>query len=193
MPEHDFVTAWSPDGKDVIFETTRDEESVIRLYKTSAERLALATPLPLHQSYSGSISPEGSRIAYNPMSGAGEWRYYRGGYAAPLWIADLKTGALEKLSNGTHNDRSPVWVQDKIYFISDRSGIFNLYVYDTRSKKTQQLTKYAGQGVRAASATVGAAVYVQAGRIHLLDLNTNSDRVMNVSVTPDASELAPRS
>ncbi len=193
MPEHDFVTAWSPDGKDLIFETTRDEESVTRLYKTSADRLTLATALPLHQSYSGSMSPDGSRIAYNPRSGAGDWRYYRGGYAAPLWIADLKTGALEQLSSGTHNDRSPVWVQDKIYFISDRTGTFNLYAYDTKSKKTQPLTRYAGQGVRAASVADGAAVYVQAGRIHLLDLNTNSDRVIDVSVTPDSSELAHRS
>ena len=192
MPENDFVTTWSPDGKEIIFETTRDEENVVRLYKTSTDSLALATPLPLHQSYSGSLSPDGRRIAYNPRSGAGEWRYYRGGYTALLWIADLKTGALERLSNGTHNDRGPVWVQDKIYFISDRTGIFNLYVYDTKSKKTEQLTKYTGQGVRAASATVDAAVYVQAGRIHLLDLKTNSDRVINVSVTPDTSELAVR-
>ncbi|HET7113003.1 MAG TPA: S41 family peptidase [Pyrinomonadaceae bacterium] len=193
MPEDDFVTGWSPDGKEVIFETTRDEESLTRLYKTSAERLALATPLPLHQSYSGSLSPDGRRIVYNPRSGAGEWRYYRGGYAAPLWIADLKTGALEKLSTGTNNDRNPVWVQDTIYFLSDRTGIFNLYAYNTTSKRTEQLTKYAGQGVRTASVADGAAVYVQAGRLHLLDLNTNNDRVVDVSVTPDTSELAPRS
>ena len=108
MPEDDFVTSWSPDGKEVIFETTRDEETLTRLYKTSTDRLALATALPLHQSYSGSISPDGGRIVYNPRSGAGDWRYYRGGYAAPLWIADLKTGALEKLSNGTHNDKNPI-------------------------------------------------------------------------------------
>ena len=192
MPEDDFVTGWSPDGKEIIFETTRDEESVTRLYKTSAERLQLATALPLHQSFSGSMSPDGKRIAYNPRSGAGDWRYYRGGFAAPLWIADLTTGALEKLSTGTHNDRSPVWVGDKIYFVSDRTGIFNLYAYDTKSKATQQLTKFAGLGVRTASATNDAAVYVQAGRLHLVDLKTNNDRVIDVSVTPDTSELAPR-
>ena len=192
MPEDDFVTAWSPDGKDVIFETTRDEETVIRLYKTSADRLMLATALPLHQSYSGSMSPDATRIVYNPRSGAGDWRYYRGGYAAPLWIANLKTGALEKLSNGTQNDRNPVWVEDRIFFVSDRTGIFNLYFYDTKSKKTEQLTRYTGQGVRSASATNGAAVYVQQGRIHVLDLKTNKDDVIRVSVAPDTSELASR-
>lgn len=193
MPEDDFVTAWSPDGREVIFETTRDEETLTRLYKTSAERLALATALPLHQSYSGSLSPDATRIVYNPRSGAGDWRYYRGGYAAPLWIANLKTGALEKLSNGSSNDKNPQWLADRIFFVSDRTGIFNLHVYDTRSKKTEQLTKYTGgQGVRTASATDGAVVYVQGGRLHLLDLAANKDQVINVSVSPDTSELATR-
>jgi tricorn protease len=192
MPEDDFVTAWSPDGKEVVFETTRDEETLTRLYKTSADSLALATPLPLHQSFSGSMAPDGTRIVYNPRTGAGDWRYYRGGYAGTLWIANLKTGALEKLSAGAHNDRGPTWVGDKIFFISDRTGIFNVYAYDTKSKKTDQLTKYTGQGVRTASATNGAVAYVQAGRIHLLDLNANKDQVISVSVTPDTSELAPR-
>src|ERR1043165_985212 len=107
MPEDDFVTGWTPDGKEIIFETTRDEENLTRLYKTSADRLALASALPLHESYSGSISPDGSRIVYNPRSGAGDWRYYRGGYAAQLWIADLKTGAVDKLSDAANNERRP--------------------------------------------------------------------------------------
>jgi tricorn protease len=192
MPEDDLVTAWSADGKEVIFETTRDEETLTRLYKTSTDRLALASALPLHQSYAGSLSPDAGRIVYNPRTGTDTWRYYRGGYVATMWIADLKTGALEKLSNGTYNDRNPVWVGDKIFFVSDRTGIFNLYAYDLKSKKTQQLTKHADLGVTAAAANTEAAVYVQGGRIHLLDLTTNSDQVVNVSVTPDTSELAVR-
>lgn len=193
MPEDDFVTSWSPDGKEIIFETTRDEESVTRLYKTSADRLALATALPLHQSYSGWLSPDGGRIAYNPRSGAGDWRYYRGGFASPLWIADLKTGSLEKVSNGAYNDKSPIWTGDKIYFVSDRTGIFNLHVYDTGSKTTRPLTRYNGQGVRTASVFGDTAAYVQGGRIHLFNLMPGgADQLVNFSITPDTSELAPR-
>jgi tricorn protease len=83
-------------------------------------------------------------------------------------------------------------VADRIFFVSDRTGIFNLYAYDTKSKKAEPLTKYADLGVRSASATNDAAVYVQAGRIHLLDLSTNKDQVISVSVMPDTSELATR-
>src|SRR5688572_6166476 len=194
MPEDDSLASWTPDGKEVIFETTRDEESVVRLYKTPADRLTLATALPLHQSYQGWLSPDGTRIAYVPRFGAGDgWRYYRGGNAAPLWIADLKSGAVEKLSNGTHNDRMPVWAGDKIYFVSDRSGIFNLHVYETGSKKTRALTNFREQGVRAASVFGDTAAYIQAGRIHLLNLAPGgADQLVRVSVAPDTSELAPR-
>lgn len=192
MPEDDFVTSWTPDGKEVIFETTRDEEGVTRLYKTTVDSEKLAVMLPLPTAFQGSISPDGGRIAYNPRIGFGEWRYYRGGSVSPIWIADLATGALEKLPNQKYNDRSPVWLGDKIYFTSDRTGIFNLYVYDVKTRKTTQLTKFEGQGIRAAAVTAGAACFAVNGRIHILDLAANQDKVIDVTVSPDMSELRPK-
>ena len=194
MPEDDFVTGWTPDGKELIFETTRDEESLTRLYRTSADRLQLATALPLHQGYMGSFSPDGGRIVYAPRRGAGEsWRYYRGGFASPLWIADLKSGALEKISDGQYNDRFPSWNKDKIYFVSDRTGVLNLHVYDTASKKVRPITSYKDHGVNVASIFGDTAAYVQRGRIHLMNLNPGgADQLVNFSINPDTSELAPR-
>ena len=85
-----------------------------------------------------------------------------------------------------------MWLGDKIYFTSDRTGIFNLFEYDLKTKKTRQLTKFDGQGIRAASATAGAACFVQNGRIHILDLATNQDKTIDVTVAPDTSELRPK-
>jgi tricorn protease len=192
MPEDDSVTAWTPDGKEVIFETTRDEENVTRLYRMAVDGGVLATPLPMQQAFSGTFSPDGNFVAYNPRIGFGEWRYYRGGSTAPIYIADLKTGALEKLPNQNYNDRNPIWRGDKIYFNSDRTGIFNVFAYDRKTKQTKQLTNYKDFGVRAAAATDDAVVFVQGGRLNLLDLNTNQTRPINVSVAPDTSELRPR-
>ena len=192
MPEDDFVTAWTPDGKEVIFETTRDEEGVTRLYKMAVENGTLATALPLPQAFQGVFSPDGARVAYNPRSGFGEWRYYRGGSTAQIYISDLKTGTTEKLPNQNFNDRNAMWLGDKIYFTSDRTGIFNLFVYDLKTKRAVQLTKFDGQGIRAASATNDAVVFVQNGRLHLFDLAANQDKTIDVSVSPDTAELAPR-
>lgn len=192
MPENDFLVAWTPDGKDVIFETTRDEENLNRLYKISVDNPTLAEPLPLPQANHGAFSPDGKFIAYNPRSPFFEWRYYRGGLAAPIWIADLQTGAIEKLPNQNYNDRFPMWLGDKIYFVSDRTGTSNLFGYDRKTKQPKQLTKFEARGIRTASAASDAIVFVQDGRIHLFDLATNQDRVVNVSVAPDTSELRPR-
>lgn len=193
MPESDFMVAWTPDGKSVVFETTRDEEGVSRLYKMSAENPTLAEALPLPQGFDGSFSPDGKQIAYNPRTFLfGEWRYYRGGMTAPVWITDLPTGATEKLPNQNYNDKNPMWIGDKIYLVSDRSGVPNLFCYDRQAKQTKQLTKFEGQGIRHASATGDAISFVQDGKIHLFDLAANQDRIVNVSIAPDASELLPR-
>ncbi|HEX8638245.1 MAG TPA: DPP IV N-terminal domain-containing protein, partial [Pyrinomonadaceae bacterium] len=191
--EDDFAVTWTPDGREIVFQSTRDEEGVNRFYKIAVENGGLETALPLPQAEQGTFSPDGTKIAYNPRAFAfGEWRYYRGGMTAPIWITDLKTGALEKLPNQNYNDRNPMWIGDKIYFVSDRTGIFNLFEYDGKTKQFKQLTKFEAQGIRTASASGDAICFVQNGRLHLFDLATGQDKTIDVKVTPDTSELRAR-
>ncbi len=190
--EDDFAIAWTPDGQSVVFESTLDEEGVTRLHKIGTNGTDLVQSLPLPQAFQGSFSPDGKQIAYNPRTGFGEWRYYRGGATAPIYIADLQSGATEKLPNQNFNDRFPMWLGDKIYFVSDRTGIFNLFSIDRKTKQAKQLTNFDGQGIRTASATNDAIVFVQNGRLHLFDLTTNQSKIIEVSVSPDTSELRPK-
>ncbi|MFN2390850.1 MAG: PDZ domain-containing protein, partial [Pyrinomonadaceae bacterium] len=187
--EDDFAVAWTPDGQAVVFESTRDEEGLTRLFKVGTSGVDLAQGLPLPQAFQGSFSPDGKSIAYNPRISFGEWRYYRGGAAAPIWVTDLQSGETEKFPNQNFNDRFPMWLGDKIYFVSDRTGIFNLFSFDRKTKQTKQLTTFDGQGIRTAAATNDAIVFVQNGRLHLFDLATNQSKMIDVSVSPDTSEL----
>ncbi len=190
MAENDFVAAWTRDGKSVVFETTRDEETVFRLYKMNVENPALAEGLPLPQGVDGAFSPDGKQIAYTPRRFSfGEWRFYRGGMTSPVWVTDLQTGATEKLPNQNFNDANPMWLGDKIYFTSDRTGIFNLFSYDRRTKQTKQLTKFDAQGIRHAAGAGSEISFVQNGRIHLFDLTSDQDKIVNISVAPETSEL----
>jgi len=36
----------------------------------------------------------------------------------------------------------PVWVDDTVYFISDRDGVANVWSYQTKTKKLTQVTKF---------------------------------------------------
>ena len=194
MPENDYATTWTPDGKNVVFATTRNESAIYRLYKMAVEGGVMADSLPLPQAFNGTFSPDGKQIAYNPRTVEiiQEWRYYRGGATSPIWITDLQTGKTEKITNQNVNDKYPMWVGDKIYFISDRTGTFNLFVYDRKTKQTKQLTRFIGQGIRHASATNEAISFTQNGQIHLFDLATNQDKIIPVTFSAETSELTSK-
>jgi tricorn protease len=185
-PRADLAAGWTPDGKSVLFNSNRNLQSQLYTIQLAA---VLPNVLPLPKVIAGSFSPDGARIAYEPMGGVGDWRFYRGGDKGQIWLANLHDGAVEKLPQGDYNDDQPMWVGDKIYFISDRTSAYNLYVYDIRSKQTKQLTSYVQYGIRWTAAGGGVIAFLRDGRIHVYDPGTNQTRVLEVRVNADAPEL----
>jgi WD40-like Beta Propeller Repeat/Omp85 superfamily domain len=63
-----------------------------------------------------------------------------------IWILDSQGNKLEELMHDRAIDGGAVWSADgrSIYFSSDRSGIFNLYVYDLASKQISQVSNVLG-------------------------------------------------
>ncbi|UCC47866.1 MAG: PD40 domain-containing protein [Gemmatimonadota bacterium] len=196
-PEADIARGWSPDGARVLFTSHRDEEGIFRLYTIGTSE-AFPIPLPLPRAWDGSFSPEGDRIAYVPFAlpldlGSTDWRYYRGGMAAPIWVARLSDSRIEKLPRENSNDRDPMWVAGAIYFVSDRTGTFNLHSYGLATERVEQLTSYERYGVEAAAAGGGVIAFVQDGRIRLFDPATGETQTLTIEIEPDSSELRPRS
>ncbi|HKS28802.1 MAG TPA: PDZ domain-containing protein [Pyrinomonadaceae bacterium] len=191
MPEDDMVMNWSPDGRQILFGSHRDEEATYRLYTIAVDGVFPAA-LPLPQAFGGSYSSDGKRIAYVPRSPFGNWRYYRGGMTSLIWIANLSDGNIERLPRGNYNDDYPMWVGDKIYFISDRTNTPNLFSYDLQTKRAAQLTNFEKYGIRFASAGAGAIVFTRDGRIYIQDLAGGEAKPVEVRVNLDSSEAKPR-
>ena len=80
------------------------------------------------------------------------WKRYRGGMATPIWIANLSDSSVEKVPRVDSNDFNPMWVGDKVYFLSDRNGPITLFAYDTKTKKVAQLIQNNGLDIKSASA-----------------------------------------
>ena len=57
-------------------------------------------------------------------------------------FADLST---EKIPRTDSNDINPMWIGDKIYFLSDRNGPMTLFRYDPATKAVTELIKNTGQ------------------------------------------------
>lgn len=191
MPENDLAMNWMPDGRNILFQSHRDEEGTYKLYTIPVDGVFPAA-LPLPQAFAGSYSGDGKRIAYAPRAPFGNWRFYRGGMTSLIWLANLADGNIERLPRGNYNDDYPMWIGDKIYFVSDRTGNANLFVYDLQTKQARQLTNFDKYGIRFASAGGGAIAFTRDGRLYLHDLSGTEARVVDVRINLDSSEAKPR-
>ena len=189
------VYGWTPDGKAVLFRSTRDGRNRIdcKLYTVPAAGGG-ATALPMPISGAGHFSPDGRRIVYSPL-----WRdfrsekRYQGGWANDLYIFDLDHPALTRVTDDPRTDRDPMWIGSAVYFNSDRSGVFNLYRYDVDTRQTTQVTHYTDWDVRWPSADAdGQIVYELDGALHIYDTRTGKDRTLDIDVPTDDTSSRPQ-
>jgi tricorn protease len=192
-PGADAVIGWTNDGKSVLFRSSRNSYSGFdRLFTVPLEG-GFPAELPLPMATEGAYSPDGSRLAYVPISQwQRAWKRYRGGQTKPIWIANLADSRIQKIPRENSNDDQPMWIGNRVYFLSDRNGPVSLFCYDLTSKKVTQVLKNEGLDIKSASAGPGAIVYEQFGSLHLYDLNSRQSQAVSVRLTGDLPEVRPR-
>src|SRR5579872_3079599 len=191
-PAPDVATGWSADSRNVLFSSTRTSAmDPPKLFTVPLEG-GFATELPLPMGSSGAFSPDGSRIAYTPkFQVQAAWKRYRGGQTMAVWIASLKDSHVEKIPRENSNDFNPMWVANKVYFLSDRNGAVSLFAYDTETKKVSEAVKNAGLDFKSASAGPGAIVWEQFGSLHLMDTRSGRVKSLEVRVPGQFAEVLP--
>ena len=195
-PGADIVQGFTADGSSVLFTSPRAVHTLrYRQLFTVPVAGGNDTPLPIPNADRASYSPDGRRIAYNPLGAAyPQWKRYRGGRVSRVWVYDVSTHAIEKVPQpaGRSNDAAPMWLGDTVYFLSDRDGEFNLYSWDARSKAVTRLTTHSDFPVLNASAGGGAVVYEQAGYVHVYDPKARASTRLAIGVASDLQETRPR-
>jgi tricorn protease len=194
-PGPDLVQGWTADGKAVMFSSSRATwaPSGAPRFWTVPAIGGVEEPMALPRGYQGKISADGTRIAYRMNnSWDEERRNYRGGQNRPIWIVDLKSNDLVSPPWTDSKDVDPCWVGDAVYFISDRDGVANVWVYDTKTRKLNQVTRFTDFDVKSMDASPGAVVFEQAGYIHELDPRTGKERIVNITAAGDFPWMMPR-
>ncbi len=201
-PGLDRARGWTPDGKRVVFASNRTaapQQSYMQLWTISVDG-GLPEMLPMPRAFSGSYSPDASRMAFEEIATAfvpewyetSMWRHYRGGRTHPISIMNLADYSVQKLPWTNSNDSSPMWIGNSVYFLSDRNHTVNLFSYRIDSKQLTQLTHHEDFDVMTASAGADAVVYEQAGYIYLVDAKSGKAQKLNIEVTGDLPWARPQ-
>lgn len=193
-PSDDIVQGWTPDGK-VIFRSTR-EAYPTRLNKwyTIGMNGGLPTQFEIPRIASGQLSPDGKYVAYEPITyWDPEWRNYRGGQAQPIWIVDMDSKELIRTPR-TDNERhlSPVWHGGKVYYLSERDFLSNIWSFDPKTKEEKQVTFLKQFDVKSMDATEDAIVYEMGGYLHLLNPSSGNSTQLEITVAGDMNFARPR-
>ena len=199
-PGPDTVAGWTPDGKSVLFRSSRESFTPRseQLFTISIDG-GFSKPVPLPMGYQGSYDAGGSHLAYTPLPRElffigvplvhAFWAHYHGGLAPQVWIANLANSEVTKVPHENASDFNPIWIGNKIYFLSARTEPITLWVYDTTSKTVSRVIDNHGMDIMSAAGGPGAVVYEQFGSLHLYDLESGHERNVRVEIRGDFPEI----
>ena len=142
----------------------------------------------------GAISPDGKTLAYVPISvDFRTWKRYRGGMNPDIWLFDLEKLTARNLTRSPAADSNPMWHGDTLYFLSDRdeNKRANIWACDLKRDKVRQVTFFKEFDVHFPSIGPGDIVFENAGRLYLLDLQTEKYREVEIRVLTDRATLKP--
>ncbi len=191
-PAPDHVIGWTRDGKQVLFSSSRNSTSGYSQLFTVSRTGGFPTQIPLPIAAEGSYSPDEKELAYVPVDHAFEiWKRYRGGRTSPIWIAKLSDSSVTPIPRDNTNDFNPMWVNQRIFFLSDRNGPMSLFSYDTQSKTVSVSLKNDGLDFKYASAGPDSIVIEQFGAIWLYDLKSGKGHEVDIRISGDLPQLRP--
>ncbi len=186
-PSGSFVRGWSADGKRILYATARETapSNYRRLWTVSVTG-GPSTRLPAPWANDGSYAPDGKKMIIDRMSRwDSEWRAYRGGQNTPLVLFDPVSLEETLLPNERTTDVQPIWLGNKIYFLSDRDWTMNIWHYDTITKQIEQLTNFKNEDIKWLDGRGSTLVYERQGYLHLYDLKERKSTQLEIIVRGD--------
>ncbi|MDQ6689435.1 MAG: hypothetical protein M3Z18_02895 [Gemmatimonadota bacterium] len=136
---------WSPDDRQIAFSGTRGGVTDLYIVDADGKNLRQLTN-DQYGDMQPAWSPDGQRLAFATDRGQqtdlsvlkfAKWR---------IAVLDLASGAIEVLPNQGGLNLNPAWSPDgrQVAFISDRTGIPNIFLFDFTDRQHYQLTNVLG-------------------------------------------------
>ncbi|MEZ4655024.1 MAG: hypothetical protein R3E12_15895 [Candidatus Eisenbacteria bacterium] len=184
------VAGWHPNGKAVLAASDWRQPFKKTLHLQSIP-LDGGQPVPLNVGPARSIShdPFGDGVVVGRNSGdPARWKRYRGGTAGTLWVDRNGSGEYVPLIQLAGNLASPMWVNGRIYFLSDHEGYGNLYSVTPTGRGLTRHTDHDDFYVRFPSTDGRNIVYHAGADIFIYDIAEKTSRKVEVELKSTRSQ-----
>ncbi|MCF0177117.1 MAG: PD40 domain-containing protein [Bacteroidales bacterium] len=194
MGPNNIVMCFTPDGKNVVYRSRWYAFSSLkgRLFKVNIENPSVPEELPTAEGGFCSYSPDGKYFAFNRMFREFRtWKYYKGGQADDIWINEVGTNSLQKITDNDNQDIFPMWIGDEIYYMSDRDRTMNLFCYNVKTKQTTKVTNFTEYDCKFPSYSQDYVVFENGGYIYKYDVKARKCDKVTITLHNDAVYARP--
>jgi tricorn protease len=179
---------WAPDGRLMI--------STARYSTLPSTKLVLIDShgnrevLPLAEAAQASYSTDGRTLFFTRWyKQSSNTKRYKGGSAENIWRWDGSGEAVPLAADYTGTSRDPMFWNGRVYFLSDRDGVMNVYSMDTSGKDVREETHQHIFDIESASLSGGRIVYSCAADLWLLDLKSGKEASIPVTLQSDFDQM----
>lgn len=195
------VRGWTASG-DILYATptTITGPANSWVLKTVNPQTLVVSNIQVSDAVEGVIDEQGETIYFvqhGLQISSDNANHYKGGARGELWKFNLDNASeATKLSaNHSGSIKNPMLFEDRVYFISNQSGIDNVWsmsVADGSVDDAEAVTKYTDWGVRSATMYNGKIAYQLGADIIVLDLVQNNSDKVDIALTSDFGQLRER-
>ena len=184
------ATTWTPSGE-LVYATTHfstlPDPQLVSINLSSGERKRV----PLSQATEGSYDSSGRTLYFvRPAFHNNVTKRYKGGTARKIWKyteGEAEARVLTQSYDG--ESHSPLWWNNRVYFVSDRDGTMNIWSMDELGGDLKQHSKHSGWDVKRPALDAGRLCYQAGADLWLYDIARGSERMIDISLASDFDQL----
>ena len=146
--------------------------------------------IPLADAAEAAYSPEDHSLFFTRWFKQGSsTKRYKGGTAEGIWRFDGHGEAVSLTADWAGASTQPMFWNKRVYFLSDRDGIMNVFSMDEQGHDLRQESHQHIFDISAASIDDGRIIYACGADLWLLDLKTSHEQVIPITLTSDFDQL----
>jgi len=187
------VAGWSPDSSEILF-VTDGRSPFLRFTEGFAVNREGGSPRDLRLGHllSLDVAKSGAIALGRNNNDPARWKRYRGGTTGELWVDRAGKGRFQRLVRLPGNTVTPMWLGERVFFLSDHEGIGNLYSCAADGSDVRRHTDHDEYYVRFPSSDGRRIVYGAGGDLYLYDSKSDSTVRLDVQAPSPATQTARR-